>query len=141
MSGKKSWPVDTLLLFCPRPHEKRNEPLGGSVDTSCRDCGANLIASLDSFKKAIMLAVEHQIGHIQNVCVACGVKYQSPTVLVDDRQQGLAAKAEGGEEVECPKCGNEGSSPHVCPYKQEIIDSSDQCRCCDDCRLECVYDV
>ena len=41
-----------------------------------------------------------------------------------------------------PENRNEAAlEEYVCPYSEEIGDGSHRCRCCDDCRLECIYEI
>ena len=40
-------------------------------------------------------------------------------------------------------CNNQADEPHACPYAEEINDNNDPeyCICCNDCRIECSYDI
>jgi hypothetical protein len=48
------------------------------------------------------------------------------------------------KDVMCDGCvyGNRASTPHSCPFQEEMNGDDDtKCACCDDCRLDCLGDI
>lgn len=45
--------------------------------------------------------------------------------------------------MKCPICKeNEAEKKHPCPYEEDINDnSSNYCKCCDECRDDCIQDI
>ena len=43
----------------------------------------------------------------------------------------------------CDSCNNnEGKEKHGCPFKEEIHDDYEfQCNCCEECRVNCLYEI
>lgn len=42
----------------------------------------------------------------------------------------------------CPECGkNPSTSPHTCPYKEEIGGNCEICTCCPSCERQCAMDI
>lgn len=43
----------------------------------------------------------------------------------------------------CPNCGiNPATSPHPCPFEEEVYNNSDtKCTCCTQCEHECAMDI
>jgi len=44
----------------------------------------------------------------------------------------------------CENCEkNPAEKPHSCPYQEDMYGNmdNDYCKCCDDCRTECLMDI
>ena len=81
----KSWPENTIQLFCPRKDDlTRKPPIGGPLPRVCNDCGVDVIASKSSVDKSLDLA-ELNNAEVKILCIECGVQYEHPNILFDDR--------------------------------------------------------
>ena len=70
----------------------------------------------------------------ENLGCRCGQKLR--------KAQEELRKQEAGA-TKCDRCGKLGTvEAHACPYKEEINGNSETlCRCCDECRHECLMDI